>query len=1074
MQGGIRTPEQRVRVFVSSTLQELADERAAARDAITRLHLTPVMFELAARPHPPQDLYRSYLDQSDVFVGIYWQSYGWVAPGATVSGIEDELMAAGERPRLIYVKEPAPARERALGEMLERIIENGRVSFRSFGTPESLGELLVDDLALLVSERFHAGSEAGLSAGTLTFLFADVEGSTPLLEELGDDYTEVVQRYHATVGEAIGRQGGRLESRAGDGVFAVFADAAAAVEAAVEIHRVLSAQSWPRGVAVRARTGIHTGLAVAQKEGYVGLDVHRAARVGDAAQGGQILVSSATAALLADEARTRGWTLRDLGEFDLRGLSRPERISQVLAEGVHDEPAPPRARRLGASRAPTPITSLVGRRRELEELEDLLTRPQVRLITLTGAGGIGKTRLAMEVVRSVSPRFADGVGWVELDTVTQPALVADAIARALGLIDTGRQAILDTVADFLSDKEMLVVLDNFEQVAEAAPLVTELLDRAPQLTVLVTSRAPLRVRAEQELPVGVLPYPEDGAFGDETSYAAVELFIDRARAANPHLILDSDRLESIAQITSQLDGLPLAIELAAARTRYLDPRAVAGRMDSLLDLLTRGARDLPERHRTMRETIGWSERLLDGSTRRLFRRLAVFRSPPSIDAVAAVTNWDESIRADLLAELETLADVGLIGLRAPSLGDEPQVSMLRVVREYALNELAANDEVDATFRAHADYFLQLVDEAGPQLWSPQRRALLDLLEHHQADIGAALETLSSANETAAIWKLAAGIGLYVVLRGPHGQAVRMMKELGIVPTAVPPGVPDLVAGRALQSAGAVQFITGDFIGSLPYLRKSVDLLAASGATREMARAMAYFGIAGISTGDPSTMVELASARARGEELGDLPAFALAGTFAAEVASALGDRDGALELLRSVEAACRSAGDQWLLGLALMGKGSLLIVTDDFVSAIAVTEECEALLSVEHPSVLGWPQVGLAYCHLRTDAADVARKYFGDAIATGRRTGDRTVVLGGLLGLAGVAACEGDGDLGGRLLGAAEAVQESMGYQLWSATEHMYRWVVSSLVDTFGPDEIERAKAEGHRLTYEESLALALG
>jgi predicted ATPase/class 3 adenylate cyclase len=1077
LQGGgrmIRTPDQRVRVFVSSTLQELAAERAAVRESISQLRLTPVMFEIGARAHPPQDLYRSYLGQSDVFVGIYWQSYGWMAPGAAVSGVEDEYELAGDRPRLIYVREPAPEREPGLEDLLERIREDARASYKEFDTAESLAELLLDDLALLMSERFQASPEEGrLSSGTLTFLFADMERSTQLLEELGEEYSDLVSTYHGFVNAAASSRGGRVESRAGDGVFCVFSDAVEAVEASVELQRSLAGHQWPRGVDVRARIGIHTGSARELPEGYVGIDVHRAARVGEAAQGGQVILSSTTASLVGDHASRRGWRLATLGDFDMRGLTHPERLSHLIVPDLEVSARPPRARKVGASPAPAALTSFVGRGAELEELQSLLARTDVRLVTLTGSGGIGKTRMAMEVAHTVGDLLEDGVEWVALDTVTEPELVPDTIAASLGLMDSGRQSIMDTVAEYLSDKEMLIVLDNFEHVLDAAPVVTTLLERAPRATVLVTSRSPLRLRGEHELPVGVLAYPGDSAIGDETVYPAVELFIARAKAANPHLNVDPASLESIAALTAQLDGLPLAIELAAARTRYLDPQMLASRMTSLLDLLSRGAQDSPERHRTIRETIRWSEHLLSDDARRLLRRLAVFRTNPTFESVIAVANWDGAISGDPLAELEGLADLGLIGIESTHDRPEPEVSMLRVVREYAMEELAAKAELEQTRQAHAAYYLKVVEDAAPYIWTPQRGSWIAHLERSQGEIAAAFVTLSSGQDTSGAWRLAAAIGPFIALRGPYGQALRLIAEAGISATAeLPVGVSEFIAGVALQSVGVASFLTGDFSASLPPLHRSVELLTASGDGRELARSQAYLGLAGISLGDPAAMADLASARTAGEELDDLPAFAIASAFSGEVASALGDFEGAREFVRFAEERCRAADDRWLLGITLIVSTIVAIVTDHVDDAIAIAEEAHEALAAEQPGVAGWPLVLMAYGRLLRGDLDVSRKNFQEAIEVGRRAGDKTIVLAGLIGLGGVTAAEGDADRGARLVGAADTIRTALGYQMWSATLHMYEEVQDLISERGDPTVVEQARREGSRLSYEEALALA--
>ena len=456
----IRTPDQRLRVFVSSTLQELAAERQAVRDAVTRLRLVPVMFELGARPHPPRQVYRSYLAQSQVFVGVYWQSYGWVAPGEQVSGLEDEYLLAAGLPRLIYVKSPAPERESRLTELLTRIRDDGDVSYQHFSAAAELQRLVENDLAVLLSERFE-------------------------------------------------------RAPSGDGA------------------------------------------------------------VGEA--------------------------------------SLPEAV-------------------------PVPVTPLVGRDDDAATVSDLVRAEGVRLVTLTGPGGVGKSRLAVEVAQRVGPGFADGVRFVELGSVRATELVTAAIAAALGLNTSGGALITD-LKSYLRARQLMLVLDNFEQVIGAAPLVAELLGAAPGVVALVTSRMVLRLSGEHEFPVPTLPVPPIAAGGgaaDVQRCPSVRLFVERAQAASPGFELTSENAGAVAEICRRLDGLPLAIELAAARVRLLPPQALLARLDDRMGLLTGGARDQPERQQTLRNTLDWSFDLLSGGEQALFARLGVFAGTFDLAAAEAV------------------------------------------------------------------------------------------------------------------------------------------------------------------------------------------------------------------------------------------------------------------------------------------------------------------------------------------------------------------------------------------------------------------------------------------------------
>ena len=426
----IRTPDQRLRVFVSSTVGEageLAAERRVVARAITTLGLTPVLFELGARPYPPRELYRAYVTQSEVFVGLYWQRYGRVGPGQDVSGLEEELQLARSVgvPRLLYVKTPAPDREPRLAALLAGIKQQASDSYRYFRSPAEVGRLVRDDLATLLSERFTATTPAagpglvgrprvpmtGLPSGTVTFLFTDIEGSTRLLQRLGDGYGALRDATAAILRQAIGAGGGVEVSTEGDSFFAAFASPTGAVQAVVAAQRALAARDWPVGVAVRVRMGVHTGEGVLGGDDYVGLDVHRAARIAQAGHGGQVLVSAATRGLVRN-VLPRGVGLRDLGRHRLRDLTGAEHLYELAVEGLPGGFGPLRTLGARPKDLPTQLTSLVGRDQELAEVERLLER--ARLLTLSGPGGVGKTRLALAVADRVGGRFDAGVVFVPL------------------------------------------------------------------------------------------------------------------------------------------------------------------------------------------------------------------------------------------------------------------------------------------------------------------------------------------------------------------------------------------------------------------------------------------------------------------------------------------------------------------------------------------------------------------------------------------------------------------------------------------------------------------------------------
>src|SRR5215204_6346010 len=442
-----------------------------------------------------------------------------------------------------------------------------------------------------------------LPTGTVTFLFTDIEGSTGLLQRIGARYAAVQDEHAAIVRRAVAEAGGVEVSTHGDAFFVAFRSPLGAVRAAAAAQRGLAAHDWSPGPPLRVRMGVHTGEGALGGDDYVGIDVHRAARIADAAHGGQVIVSDATRGLV-EHTLPAGASLRDLGPHHLRGLADPERLHQLVVEGLESDFPPPRTLHARPSNLPPQLTSFVGREAEITEVERLLG--QTRLLTLTGPGGSGKSRLALRVAADLLPQYRDGSCFVDLAPVTDPALVPAAVANALGVPESPGRPILDEVKDHLRHRELLQVVDNFEQVAEAGPVIEELLVAAPKLRTMVTSRVVLSLRGEQEYAVPPLG-------GD----AAVRLFCERAVAVDPHFAVTEENAPVVAEIAARLDGLPLAIELAATRIKVLAPDQLLARLGRRLSLLTSGPRSLPERQRTLRPTIAWSHCRLEPHERRL-------------------------------------------------------------------------------------------------------------------------------------------------------------------------------------------------------------------------------------------------------------------------------------------------------------------------------------------------------------------------------------------------------------------------------------------------------------------------
>ena len=600
--------------------------------------------------------------------------------------------------------------------------------------------------------------------GTVTLLFTDIEGSTRLLEHLGAQrYREALDLHQDLVREVVGRFDGYEVDTEGDAFFVAFGRARDGAAAAAEIQRALARAEWPDGLSLRVRMGIHTGEPLAAPPRYVGVDVHRAARIASAAHGGQVVISQVTADLLAVEP-IEGLRLRDLGLHRLKDLSEPRTLFQLAGEGLEERFPPLRTLEGRRTNLPIEVTSFVGRERELAEVGSLLTQPQSRLLTLTGPGGTGKTRLALQAAGSVVEEFEDGVFVVFLAATREPDAVLSAVAQAVGLREQMGEALAETLASFLRDRELLLVLDNFEQIVEVAPVLAGWMAASPKLRLLVTSRAALHLSGEQIYDVHPLRLPED-AGGEAVPLADSEaalLFLARARAARPDFVITDENAAAVAEICARLDGLPLALELAAARVRVLPPQALLARLDQRLSLLTGGARDLDERQRTMRATIAWSYELLDPEEQALFARLSVFVGGFRIDAVEAIVAAGAE-PVDLLDGLSSLVEKSLLVEHSDG-KREPRFFMLETIREYARERLEQSGEAAALDEAHARRFLALADEAATHWEGWEREKWMALLAPDQANFDAALHSLIETDSEAAA-QLAGDLSEYWENRG---------------------------------------------------------------------------------------------------------------------------------------------------------------------------------------------------------------------------------------------------------------------------------------------------------------------
>jgi predicted ATPase len=854
----IRTPDQKLRVFISSTLKELAAERRGARTAVERLHLAPVMFELGARPHPPRDLYRAYLEQSNIFVGIYGERYGWVAPAETVSGLEDEFNLSGALPKLIYIRETDAEREPRLTELLDRIRTDDTASFKYFTDADALAGLLEADLATLLAERFAAGT--------------------------------------------------------------------------------VPAASGP--------------------------------------------------AAAADEA---------LNTF------------------------------------PSPVTELIGRSKEVAGLTGTLARDAVRLVTVTGPGGMGKTRLAIDVAEDLAPQYPGGVYFVDLAPVLDAANVATAIAQALGVRNTGDGPVEDKLVVALRNRRVLLVLDNFEQVLPARAVVTRLLAALPELNVLVTSRALLRVNGEHNFELGPLAQPKHSGrdrpgvvtLDVARRSPAVTLFLERSRAVRPDFELTDTNVDAVVRICAALDGVPLALELAAARIRLLSPERMLARLDRRLPLLSGGMTDLPARQQTLRSTIEWSTQLLDDAERRLLARLGVFVGGFTLEAVEIICADED---ADMLNMLGVLVDSSLVRQEERPL--QTYFTILATVREYALEQLEASGALDEMRRAHAGYYARVAVTADRLLDGEQQGEWMARLVDDRDNLRAAERFYLDAGDWESATAFAWSLYLYWWIGGHLGEVRGWMEELLATGAELSPAA----RARALYFTGAIRFWQDPVVGIEQTLTESAGLFAQEGLPRAQAL----------------TLVSVALA-----------------------AMERGDAEEAESVLETSVHLFRGADDRWGEAMALVSLGLAAILQQKLTSALNRFEESLAL-TVRQKDQLG-SAIALHHCgwaHLLLGDVPAATRQFEDALVLSRDLGHDEGVAYGLEALTAIAAQAGDVERAGRLFGASQAVREHSGLHNAPSISFHRAWVGPLQSGPLAAEFAAGAEA-GRQLSVQTAVSYAL-
>ena len=887
-QQSILTPDQRLRVFVSSTLQELAEERKASRRAIERLRLTPVMFELGARPHPPRALYRAYLDQSHVFVGIYWQRYGWVAPDETVSGLEDEYDLSGSKAKLIYIKSPAPEREPQLTELLNRIRDDDHASYKFFETPSELRTLLENDLMVLLSERFET---------------------------------------------------------------------------------------------------------------------------------------------------TRG-----------------------VWEG------PPEAAK---HNLPAPRTSFVGREREMLEVKRALA--MTRLLTLTGVGGSGKTRLALEVARDLIASYRDGVWFVELAPLSEPELVPKAAAGALGVQERSSQPLTETLIETLRSKEVLLILDNCEHLlGAAARLVDALLDTCPNLRILATSRETLNVTGETNrplVPLEVLASEHEPSIAELEGSESVSLLVDRARHRNPSFALTPENARAVEEVCWRLDGIPLAIELAAARVGALSVEQIAERLRASFELLS-GGRTAPARHRTLRATLDWSYELLGDQERTLFRRLSVFVGGSVLESAEIVGAGEEIDSGEVVDLLSALVDKSLV-IAETEEKTEMRYRMLEPVRRYAHEKLEESGEAEVARRQHAAYFITLTEEEPGTFKGSARIEWVRRLEKEHNNLRTALSWSLESGEVELGLRLAGASQPFWARRGHYREGRRWLEAV----LAKDGRASAETRAKALHAVGWLAVWQGDIDRASAAAKEGLKLSLQARIESAMGIYLRLLlGFTAQLHGEYEQATRLFDESLElSRKLGDGWCIAASLLHVGSLAGDRNDNERAVELYEEGIALCRKSGYAVVLADILNNLGYEFLLRGDYERATTIIEEAVALYREQgyRYARLEFPLDNLGWAALLHGDEEKARVLHLESLTICRVLGNKLVAAENLEGLACAAAVWGEDQRSALLFGAADALFKALNVPHLPAEQALR----DPYLKIARPNKAEWEK--GSKMTFEEAIEYAL-
>ncbi len=869
-----------------------------------------------------------------------------------------------------------------------------------------------------------------LPTGTVTFLFTDIEGSTLLLERVGDrQYADVLREHQRLLRAAFAQGGGHEIDTQGDSFFVAFQGAGDAVATAVAAQLSINAHAWPPGVAVRVRMGLHTGMPTSAGGHYVGLDVHRAARICASGHGGQILLSLETGRLVEDNPPP-GVSLQDQGSHRLKDLQQPEKLFQVLHPDLPAQFPPLKSLDAFPNNLPRQLTGFIGREREMAEVQRLLTT--TCLLTLTGTGGAGKTRLALQIAADVLEGYPDGVWLAELAALSDPALVPQIVATALGVREVPGQPMLETLLHYLQRKKLLLVLDNCEHlVAACAQLVGALLRTCPNLRILATSREVLGIQGEIAWLVPSLSLPDRRqlpSLEQLTQFEAVRLFVERAAAVKPSFTLTSENAAPVAAVVQRLDGIPLAIELAAARVPALSVDQIAARLDDRFRLLTHGSRASLPRQQTLRAALDWSYQLLTEREQRLLQRFAVFAGGWTLEAAEAVCGGDGIEEFDVLDLLTQLVFKSLV--LTDEQNGEIRYRFLETVRQYGLERLEESGVTEAIRKRHRDWYLGLAERAEPELLGVKQAAWFDQLEAEHDNLRAALKCSIESGEPEAGMRLAGAVWRFWYVRGYIGEG-RGWLEAALSGRS---GMSGPFVAKALMAAGGLAFVGGDYVQGRRLYEDSLAMWRELGDRRQIAYLLSNLGFLTSSQGDQAAARNLLEeSLAIRREIADTRGAATSLNNLGLVLYRTGDLAGARALFNEASAIWREFGDKQHIAMALANLGLV------------------ASGQGEYP---------------------LARSFYEECVAIRQALGDKQGIAYTLEGFAGLAVAQGQGKRAARLLGGVESLREAIRAPVAPANQADHDRKVSAARSALGEQAFAAAWAEGRAMTLEQAISEA--